>query len=226
MSIRVLAGILLAVAAVAYSAWLLVFFLPTGLSLVHAYVSELSADDQPYRWLFRATDAVAGLALLASVPVLWRVLPDGWSTRLLVLGLVTFGLSVLAGAVFSLDCASSLSAQCRRHESSGPVSVADTMHVVSSVASDCGIFVAAIGAERLATGLPRLALRAATGLIAATGLGIVALNFLGPGHYGGLVLEVQLVTVAVVLAVAAFQLFRAREGARRLEPPLPLTTGR
>lgn len=56
----------LVAAAVLYSGWLLELVLPTGLSIVDSYVSELLADDQPYRWLFRLTDALAACCLLVA----------------------------------------------------------------------------------------------------------------------------------------------------------------
>ncbi|WP_158885551.1 DUF998 domain-containing protein [Amycolatopsis anabasis] len=209
MTARGSAAAVLAVAAVFYSAWLLVFVLPTGLSLVHAYVSELSADGQPFHVLFRVTDLVAGSALLASVPFLARLLPSGWPMGLVLGGMVLFGAGVLLGALFSLDCSSSLSEACRLEDEAGSLSLADTMHVASSAASNFGMFFAALGAERLASGVDRVLLRIVLAVVAVTGLAIVVLNPLGPGHFAGLVLQVQLVVVALALFGAAYRLLRA-----------------
>ncbi|MEV0531298.1 DUF998 domain-containing protein [Kitasatospora sp. NPDC050463] len=62
---RLVAALLL-LSAVAYTAWVLEVVLSTGLDPVQAYISELAAEDQPLGGLFRATDLVAGLAVLAA----------------------------------------------------------------------------------------------------------------------------------------------------------------
>ncbi|MEU5916784.1 DUF998 domain-containing protein [Streptomyces sp. NPDC047141] len=59
------AGVLLALGALAYTAWLLEVLVVTGLDPVRTYVSELAAADQPLGGLFRATDLAAGLLVLA-----------------------------------------------------------------------------------------------------------------------------------------------------------------
>ncbi|MER6365003.1 DUF998 domain-containing protein [Kitasatospora sp. NPDC001527] len=59
-------AVLLLLSAVAYTAWVLEVVLSTGLDPVQAYISELAAEDQPLGGLFRATDLVAGLAVLAA----------------------------------------------------------------------------------------------------------------------------------------------------------------
>ncbi|MFD9610110.1 DUF998 domain-containing protein [Streptomyces sp. NPDC059083] len=56
---------LLALGALAYTAWLLEVLVVTGLDPVRTYVSELAAADQPLGGLFRATDLAAGLLVLA-----------------------------------------------------------------------------------------------------------------------------------------------------------------
>ncbi|GAA2799791.1 hypothetical protein GCM10010505_28400 [Kitasatospora aburaviensis] len=56
----------LLLSAVAYTAWVLEVVLSTGLDPVQAYISELAAEDQALGGLFRGTDLVAGLAVLAA----------------------------------------------------------------------------------------------------------------------------------------------------------------
>ncbi|MFJ9951169.1 DUF998 domain-containing protein [Kitasatospora sp. NPDC091207] len=63
---RLAVAALLLLSAVAYTAWVLEVVLSTGLDPVQAYISELAAEDQPLGGLFRATDLVAGLAVLAA----------------------------------------------------------------------------------------------------------------------------------------------------------------
>ncbi|KOX50674.1 DUF998 domain-containing protein, partial [Streptomyces sp. NRRL F-6492] len=59
------AAALLALGALAYTAWVLEVLVRTGLDPVRTYVSELAAADQPLGGLFRATDLTAGLLVLA-----------------------------------------------------------------------------------------------------------------------------------------------------------------
>lgn len=56
---------LLALGALAYTAWVLEVLVHTGLDPVRTYVSELAAEDQPLGAFFRATDLVAGVLILA-----------------------------------------------------------------------------------------------------------------------------------------------------------------
>ncbi|GHG35086.1 DUF998 domain-containing protein [Streptomyces zaomyceticus] len=56
---------LLALGALAYTAWVLEVLVHTGLDPVRTYVSELAAEDQPLGAFFRATDLVAGALILA-----------------------------------------------------------------------------------------------------------------------------------------------------------------
>ncbi|GAA1969525.1 hypothetical protein GCM10009754_48760 [Amycolatopsis minnesotensis] len=205
---------LLVLAGVAYSAWLLAYVLPVGLSLVHAYVSELAAGDQPYRLLFRTTDRIAGAAMVAAAVLLAVRAPRRPACFFALGGLFLFGLSVVVDASSSLDCASAASEACRIKEDRGAVSAADTLHTVSSVVTNFGMLAAVLGAQRFVTGTARALLFAAAAVIAATGLAIVWLDTLGPGHYAGLVLQVQLVAAAAVLITAGVRL-----AVRKCGPP-------
>jgi len=221
MNSRVAVGLLLLLAAITYSAWLLVLFLPTGLSLVDGYVSELGASGQRFQALFRETDMISGAALMVSAPLLMRVLPSGWGGKIVACSVLVFGLTVLLGAIFSLDCASSMSELCRQQVESGEVSPAHHVHVVSSVFADISIFTAILGAQAVAFGRSRHLLRVVAVIVAVTGLDIVMLDSRGPGHGVGLILEIQLVVVgATMLAVARFFLRKQPQPI----PPVPDAT--
>lgn len=62
---------LLALGALAYTAWALEAVLRTGLDPVRTYVSELAASDQPFGTFFRATDLVSGALVLAGAVLGW-----------------------------------------------------------------------------------------------------------------------------------------------------------
>ncbi|WP_318211378.1 DUF998 domain-containing protein [Streptomyces sp. SJL17-1] len=62
---------LLALGALAYTAWALEVLVRTGLDPVRTYVSELAASDQPFGTFFRATDLVSGTLVLAGAVLGW-----------------------------------------------------------------------------------------------------------------------------------------------------------
>ncbi|MBF6047532.1 DUF998 domain-containing protein [Streptomyces sp. NRRL B-1677] len=102
----------LAVAAVAYNAWVLEFLLPTGLDPRHSYVSELYAADQPFHVLFGVVEVVTALLVAAGAALLARRAgSDRWS----VAGqwaLVAFAASSVADVVVPMRCAPSVNRAC------------------------------------------------------------------------------------------------------------------
>ncbi|MFD5829617.1 DUF998 domain-containing protein [Lentzea sp. NPDC060358] len=179
----------LVAAAVLYSCWLLELVLPTGLSPVDGYVSELLAGDQPFRWLFRVTDALTACCL-----VLAAVRLRG---RLVVAAVLVFGLATLADTALALDCAPSVDALCRSREDDGAVSLSHQVHQVTSVLTFLGALGCAVVLER---GTRWWSARAVLVLLAVTGV-LSALLANQPG--AGLVQRLQLLTVAAGLLLAA-----------------------
>jgi hypothetical protein len=84
------------VAVLAYSGWLLEFFLPTGVSPVHDPVEALLTGPPVFRVLL----AVAGVAFLLAGPPLHRLGPVHWTARLSSISVSVFGLLVLVQAVY------------------------------------------------------------------------------------------------------------------------------
>lgn len=198
-------GVWLVVAALLYSSWLLELVLPTGLSVVDSYVSELLADDQPYRWLFRVTDALAACCLVLAARRM--------RGRLIIASLLVFAAATLADTVLSLDCAASVDALCRHREATGSVSLGHRLHQVTSVLTFGSALAAAAGLERSTR---RWHARAVVLLLATTGvLSAVLMN--QPG--AGLVQRVQLLTVAFGLVLGARAAFSA--GRSFVEPGRP-----
>jgi hypothetical protein len=195
----------LVVAALLYSSWLLELVLPTGLSVVDSYVSELLADDQPYRWMFRVTDTLAACCLLLAVRRM--------RGRLIIASVLVFATATLADTVLSLDCAASVDALCRYREATGSVSLGHRLHQVTSVLTFGSALAAAAGLERSTR---RWHARVVVALLPMTGvLSAVLVN--QPG--AGLVQRVQLLTIAFGLLLGA----RASRPAQRsfVEPGQP-----
>jgi hypothetical protein len=182
-------GTWLVAAAFLYSCWLLELTLPTGLSIVDSYVSELLADDQPYRWFFRVTDAPAACCLFLAARRM--------RGRLVVAAVLVFAAATLADTVLSLDCAASVDALCRSREGTGSVSLGHQLHQVTSVLTFGSALVAAAG---LGLSTRRWSAGVVVAPLAATGvLSVVLVN--QPG--AGLVQRVQLLTIAAGLLLGA-----------------------
>ncbi|MFF2351684.1 DUF998 domain-containing protein [Kitasatospora sp. NPDC058115] len=122
---------MLLLSAVAYTAWVLEVVLSTGLDPVQAYLSELAAEDQPLGGLFRATDLVAGLAVLAAAALAlpggrrpWAV--TGWAA------LALFGAATAADSRLPLSCAPTSDEMCAARETAGLVPATHTAHAVTS----------------------------------------------------------------------------------------------
>ncbi len=137
---------LLLLSAVAYTAWVLEVVLSTGLDPVQAYISELAAEDQPLGGLFRATDLVAGLAVLAAAVLalvtfhLRRPGPAGrpgaggrraWSLAGWA-ALAVFGAATAADSRLPLSCAPTSDEMCAARETAGLVPATHTAHAVTS----------------------------------------------------------------------------------------------
>ncbi|GAA1149657.1 hypothetical protein F4556_004672 [Kitasatospora gansuensis] len=140
-------AVLLLLSALAYTAWVLEVVIGTGLDPVQTYVSELAAEDQPLGGLFRATDLVAGLAVLAAAgTALWRLerrpwAVAGWSA------LALFGAATAVDSRLPLSCTPTADPECAARETAGLVPATHTAHAVSSSLAMVG----AIGAVTLLT---------------------------------------------------------------------------
>ncbi|MEU5216287.1 DUF998 domain-containing protein [Streptomyces sp. NPDC020807] len=212
------AAVLLGLGALAYTAWVLEVLVRTGLDPVRTYVSELAAADQPLGGLFRATDLVAGLLVLAgAVTALaarrgtglarerrWEL--AGW------LALALFGAATVADSRLPLSCTPTADPECAARETAGLVPATHTAHAVSSSLAMTGALVGMVAltvAARRYGHLPPLA-RTGPALVAlelaatAWTLGAVAAFEAGRGTWSlGAGQRLQVLLVAVWLAVLA-----------------------
>ncbi|WP_079125913.1 DUF998 domain-containing protein [Streptomyces sp. ERV7] len=179
------AVVLLALGALAYTAWVLEVVLHTGLDPVRTYVSELAAADQPLGGLFRATDLTAGALVLAgSSWALYRCERRAWSVAGWA-GLVLFGAATVADSRLPLSCAPTADPECAARETAGLVPATHTAHAVSSSLAMTGALVAVVALTVAARRYGRWAPLARYGPVLA-------------------VLELA-VTVWTLAAIAAFQ---------------------
>ncbi|WP_233574160.1 hypothetical protein [Amycolatopsis panacis] len=90
---RLAAIVLMGLGVLAYSAWLLEFLVPTGVSPVTQPTADLLLANP----LFQVTTGIAGLSFAAAGPPLMRLVPVRWTGRLSALTLAGFGLLLVIG---------------------------------------------------------------------------------------------------------------------------------
>ncbi|MFI0985095.1 DUF998 domain-containing protein [Streptomyces exfoliatus] len=162
---------LLALGALAYTAWVLEVVVRTGLDPVRTYVSELAAADQPLGGLFRATDLVAGLLVLAGAATglagrftsaRWvasagrgaldgrprasagRFTSAGWIATAGWIALAVFGAATAVDSRLPLSCAPTADPLCAARETAGLVPATHAAHAVSSGLAMTGALVAVV----------------------------------------------------------------------------------
>ena len=206
-----LAITLMVIGGLAYSGWVLQFFLPAGeLSPIHAHVAELTADGQPYQHLFRISDVVAGVAFIAMVPLLLRLVPAQMWPRLSVAAIGVFGVKMLIGAAFTLDCAPSADQACRQRLLAGDFSVDHSIHLVVSTVTVVLYLVSTTCAGRWwPPGVWRNSARIALALVLTSTAGMIVLEVAAEGRFVGVLVRLQLVTMVVLLFVGALYLLSA-----------------
>ncbi|GGR95267.1 hypothetical protein GCM10010252_37500 [Streptomyces aureoverticillatus] len=232
---RTAVAVLLTLGALAYSTWALEILLPTGLSPLRTYVSELAAEDQPYGALFRALDLAAGVLVCAGAVVALARLPlrsGAWGrSRALSLlavlgwaGIGLFGAATAADSRLPLSCAPTADAACAARERAGLVPTAHAAHAVSSSVAVAG---ALMGMVLLTVVVRKCRARPAARAggvllalvcveLAATvwTLAAVAAFDAGRGTWGlGVAQRTQLLVIAAWLMVMALWLMRSRREA-------------
>ncbi|MEE1785878.1 DUF998 domain-containing protein [Streptomyces sp. SP17BM10] len=231
-------AVLLLISAVAYTAWVLEVVLSTGLDPVQAYISELAAADQPLGGVFRATDLVAGLAVLAAAGAAlvgaapvdpvgrtatrrprhgWAL--AGWSA------LALFGAATAADSRLPLSCTPTSDEECAARETAGLVPATHTAHAVTSslamIGALAGLAALTVAARRYGWWPPVRRygpwLLGAELLATTWSLAAIGAFQTGRGTWAlGAGQRLQVLLVALWLGVLAWSLFR--EGAHR-EPP-------
>lgn len=215
------APVLLLLGALLYTSWTAEAVLPTGLSPLDSYVSELAAEGEPYGAFFRTADLLAGLLFLAgALTALLRQAPRGWALAGWA-GLALFGAATAADSRLPLSCAPTASAGCAAREAAGDVPWTHAAHAFSSGLAVAGALLAmaacTLAARRsadrwlvLASAGP--ALLVAQAVATAWTLAAVAAFSAGRGTWGlGAGQRLQVLVVAVWIAVLAWSLMTARE---------------
>ncbi|MFJ9783350.1 hypothetical protein ACIRSS_27490 [Amycolatopsis sp. NPDC101161] len=93
---RFASALLMGLAVLAYSGWVLEFFVPTGVSPVHDPVEALLMGPPVFRVLL----AVSGVAFLLAGPPLHRLGPVQWAARFSSISVSAFGVVALLQAAY------------------------------------------------------------------------------------------------------------------------------
>lgn len=133
---------------------------------------------EPYHWLFRGGDVVAGGLYLAGALSLGALRPRGRMLRAVVVGLAAFGALTVIDPLLAPDCVATVDAACQQRELHAHVSWHDLAHILTSVLAEAAAMVVLLFVERLATrhgtcGERRLA-RVCLVVVVAAGIGCLA----------------------------------------------------
>ncbi|MFE0178645.1 DUF998 domain-containing protein [Streptomyces sp. NPDC059002] len=207
-------ALLLLVGALAYTTWVFEAFLPTGISPLRSYVSELAGEDQPYGTFFRTADLFGGLFVLAGAVVALVRPPRGALAVTGWAGLVLFGAATVADSRLPLSCAPTADAGCAARERAGDIPWTHAAHAFSSssavVGALIGMVLLTVVARRHADSWPLLARTGPVLVVvelAATGWTLAAVAAFDAGHgtWGlGVAQRIQLLSIAVWIAALAW----------------------
>lgn len=201
------------VAGASYASWILQFWLNPGLDPVNGYVSELSASDQPFHWLFAAGDLLSGVLTIGVAAAVLRLgaarawALAGW------LALIAFGVFSIADSLFAMDCAPNSDTTCALRERAGQVSFAHNFHMVTSTlavtAGIIGLIALTVAARRYHR-WPVIARWGWPLMIAETATALATLPLMYFGLLLGVVERVQVSVISLWLLVIAGELYAER----------------
>ena len=195
-------------AAVAYSSWVLEWFLPGGVDPLRSYASELAAVAEPHGTLFARADTASGTLLVALGALLWL-----WSRRgrLIPAGLVLWGGATVADSFFRMPMVTTVgpgaSAALTEAEKSAVL-----VHSLCSSTAAVGMALVGLGlwwAGRRVLAAVFLALLAAVAV--TSGLHEIG----GPNLWLGLWQRLSLAVASVAVVVVTVVVAAGRATARR-----------
>jgi hypothetical protein len=132
------AGILVALAGICYSSWVLEFLWPSPLDPLRSFLSELDAAHRPHREVYVAGDVTTSCAamLAALVMLIPRPLVRGFPAICAVVALGAFGASTIADALLPIECIPGVDAGCP----SEPSGILPQLHHVHALTSTLAVF--------------------------------------------------------------------------------------
>lgn len=142
---RILAGMMIALAGLCYSSWVLEFFWASPLDPLNSFLSELDAAHRPHRDVYEVGDITTAVVALGSALVLFvpRALVNGRYARTAVIAFAVFGAATLADALAPIDCIPGVDPDCP-YEPSGLLPQLHHIHALTSTVAVFAIFITMI----------------------------------------------------------------------------------
>ena len=217
---RALVWVAFAGQALFFAAWVVAGALEPHYSHIESYVSELAARDAAHPWIETIGIAAFGVSLLALGAALPAALPRRRAPA--VVSFAVAGLTGILVAIFSLDCATTVSHQCQALQDAGDLSWQHYAHLWLGLVSIVFIALTPFALARALWPGTTAAVLLATGSV---GLGIGLFTTFGhdaPGAADGLIQRFGLTVVLIwVLIVGAWVLWATR-GAPRTSALIPM----
>ncbi|GAB2526102.1 DUF998 domain-containing protein [Nocardia heshunensis] len=208
-ALRWLIAILIAVAGLGYSSWVLEFILPIDSNPTNTFLSQLAEKGAPFRWVFSTGDTVSGSLLVAAgiggLLLFSRRLYSniGW------VALTCFGASTIADAQWPIE----------PEDPDGPKRYVDTglfpqlhqIHALTSTLAVFSIYIAMFAFTVAAFKYRRWPILRHTGLwILIVGSAVTAWMLIAdnlPGNYGlGIAQRIQVGAMSLWLVALAVQI--------------------
>ncbi|GAB41415.1 DUF998 domain-containing protein [Gordonia sputi] len=142
---RITAGILIALAGICYSSWVLEFFWSSPLDPLNSFLSELDAAHRPHRAVYETGDILTAIFAVSSALILFlpRPIVSGVYARIAVISFGVFGAATLADALAPVDCIPGVDKDCP-YEPSGLLPQLHHIHALTSTIAVFAIFITMI----------------------------------------------------------------------------------
>jgi hypothetical protein len=206
--------------ALFFASWIVAGALEPHYSHVQSYVSELAARSGAHPWIETIGIAAFGVSLVALGAALAGALPR--RRALAAAAFAAAGVAALLAAVFPLDCATTISHECKRLQDAGALSWQHYAHLWTGLVTTAFIVLTPFALARaLWPGTTAAVLLA----IGTSGVAIGALSTFGhdaPGAADGLIQRLGLLVVLAWVAIVGAWVLWATRGAPRTSALIPM----
>ncbi|MGB3303361.1 MAG: DUF998 domain-containing protein [Gordonia sp. (in: high G+C Gram-positive bacteria)] len=141
-------GLMLALAGICYSSWVLDYFFHSGLDPLRSFLSELDSRHMPHRHVYTVGDVLTGIfSILAAIGLLFppSLVRNKFSVTAAI-AIAAFGASTIADALMPIDCLAGRDVGCP-DQSRGLLPQLEHIHALTSSLAVIAIFVAMIAAS-------------------------------------------------------------------------------
>lgn len=217
---RALVWLAFAAQAIFFASWIVAGALEPHYSHVDSYVSELAARDAAHAWIVTVGIVALGCSFLA----LGAALPAALVRRrgLAAASFGAAGVAVILAAAFPLDCATTISHQCKALQDAGDLSWQHYAHLWLGLANTVLLVLSPFALARALWPGTTAAVLLSVG---TTGLGIGVLSTFGQSASGaadGLIQRLGFVVVLIWVLLVGSWILWATRGAPRTSALIPM----